>query len=833
MSRPKDIALSSSPSSLWAGRSVIGAFDEFAGERGAPRPHWRTLAESLKRLGRDELASRAENCRRILREHGVSCFVTQDGRGADEPWQLDLLPLIIADDEWRELEAGLIQRAHLLNLVLHDLHGVQRLVRDGFIPAPLIYANPNYHRACQGVSAPGGVYLHTYAADLARSPDGRWWVLADRTQSPPGIGFMLENRTVISRVLPEALQDVRPRTFSEAVRLRRETLRRLALGNQENPTIVLLTPGPRNEAYFEHAYLARLLGFTLVEGDDLTVRDRRVFIKTLEGMCEVDVILRRVADAFCDPLELRSESLLGVPGLVEATRAGQVAVINTLGSSLLESPAFLPFMPALCRHLLDEDLRLPSVATWWCGQGRELAYVRDHFGKLSLRPAFSLSGSATPPGKLPAAEHAALQEKLSARPYEFIGQEEVLLSHAPVWTENRIESRPFVLRVFVLFDGENYHVMPGGLARMLKAPRLGSMAVPLSGPSKDVWVLSDVEQSEEPTASILSPTPALERTASDLPSRAADNFFWLGRYAERLESVVRTARCTVGRLADDTAAGSGERIAALGQMLMRLGVVQLPNGAVNPHESLQQEVLSLLYNDDRTLGVRDLLGRIHFAAFSVRYRLSADTWRILNRLEPDARQRPGRLPLVHAASMLNTLVLHLAAFNGMEMENMTRGHGWVFLDLGRRIERATALAQLLRAVLDAGEQTERLLEPALEISDSVMTYRRRYFTEMSVPGMLELLVLDGTNPRSLAFQLSRVEEHARGLPEGAYRDGVAALRRRSEKLMGELRAFEVSGFESLPVAETSSFLERLIIETGGISELLTQVFFSHVTPQVN
>jgi uncharacterized circularly permuted ATP-grasp superfamily protein/uncharacterized alpha-E superfamily protein len=833
MSRPKDTTLPSSAPSLWTGRSVVGAFDEFAGEKGVPRPHWRTLAKSLERLGRDELASRAENCRRILREHGVSCFVTQEERGMDEPWRLDLLPLVIDGDEWRALESGLVQRAQLLNLILRDLHGVQRLVRDGFIPAPLIYANSNYHRACQAVNAPGGVYLNTYAADLARSPDGRWWVLADRTQSPPGIGFMLENRTVISRVLPEAAQDVRPRTFSEAVRLRRETLRRLAPDNQENPTIVLLTPGPRNEAYFEHAYLARLLGFTLVEGDDLTVRDRRVFMKTLEGLREVDVILRRVADAFCDPLELRSDSLLGVPGLIEATRSGQVAVINALGSSLLESPAFLPFMPGLCRHLLGEELRLPSVATWWCGQGRELAYVREHFEKLSVRPAFSLGGSAMRPGKLPAAERAAFLDRLAARPYEFIGQEEVRLSHAPVWTDHHVESRPFVLRVFVLFNGENYQVMPGGLARMLKELKLGSMAVPLSGPSKDVWVLSDTEQSEEPSASVLSPTPALERTASDLPSRTADNFFWLGRYAERLENMVRAARCTVGRLSDDAAAGSAERIAALGQMLTRLGMVHVPDDAASSREVLQGEVLSLLYHGDRALGVRDLLNRIHFAAFSVRYRLSADTWRILNRLEPDARQRPGRLPLVFAASMLNTLVLDLAAFNGMEMENMTRGHSWVFLDLGRRIERVLALAQLLRAVLDAGEQTERLLEPALEISDSVMTYRRRYFTEASVPGMLELLVLDGTNPRSLAFQLARIEEHARELPDSAHRDGVSALRRRSKKLMGELRAFDSSGFESVSVAETSDFFERLIIEMGGISELLTQVFFSHVTPQVN
>lgn len=834
MNQSQSQSSTTTQSSLFGtGRVGGGFFDEFFTEKRQPRPHWRTLAESFEKLGPHELAARAENCRRILREHGVSCFVTQHGRGADEPWRLDLLPLVIAADEWAKLESGLIQRAHLLNLILHDLHGTQRLVRDGFIPAPLLYANPGYHRACQAIEPPAGGYLHTYAVDLGRSPDGRWWVLADRTQTPPGIGFMLENRTVISRVLPEAIEAVRPRPFAEAVRLRRETLRRLAPARVEDPTIVILTPGPRSEAYFEHAYLARLLGFTLVEGDDLTVRDRKVFMKTLEGLRQIDVILRRIADAFCDPLELRSDSLLGVPGLIEATRAGDVAVINALGSSLVESPAFLPFMPSLSRHLLGEDLEIPSVATWWCGQGRELAYVREHLDTLAIRPGFTLGGTISRPRDLSELDRAALLAQVAMRSHEFVGQEEVQLSHAPVWAEHHAESRPIVMRVFVLFDGQNYQVMPGGIARVVRDERLCSSAIPLSGPCKDVWVLPAPDDETIFIQSVPSIAPAVERTASDLPSRTADNFFWLGRYAERLENVVRTARCSVGRISDDTGAGSHERISALAELLTRLNHVQPPAAATPLREGLQQQVLGMLYQEDHPFGVRDLLGRIHYAAFSVRYRLSADTWRILNHLEPDAKPKAGRLPLVYAASMLNNLVLDLAAFSGMESENMTRGHGWVFLDLGRRIERAANLSELLRAVLDCGERTERLLEPALEICDSVMTYRRRYFSEAGTPGMLELLVSEPTNPRSLAFQLARIEEHARELPDGAHRDGVALLRRRVAHLTAELREFESSGFENIPAADTRDFLERVLIGTGGISELLTQVFFSHVTPQVN
>lgn len=815
------------------GAGGSGAFDEFAAGPGEPRPHWRALAGTCDLLGAHELAARSEDCRRILREHGVSCFTTQNGRGVDEPWRLDLLPLMIAGAEWRRLEAGLIQRARLLDLILRDLHGVQRLVRDGFVPAPLVYANPGYHRACQAAGAPTGSYLDTYAVDLARSPDGRWWVLADRTQSPPGVGFMLENRTVLARVLPEAVEAVRPRMFAEAVGRRLETLRRLAPRTNDDPTIVLLTPGPRSEAYFEHAYLARLLGFTLVEGEDLTVRDRRVFMKTLEGLREVHVILRRVADAFCDPLEMRGDSLLGVPGLVEVTRAGRVTVINALGSGLVESPAFLPFLPGLSRHLLGEELQLPSVATWWCGQGNELGYVREHFEKLVLRSAFHLSGQTFRPAGMSAPEREVLLGQILSHGHEFVGQEEIRLSQSPVWAGPRTEARPFVLRLFVLFDGRDYQVMPGGMARVMREPTLGSTAIPLIGLCKDVWVLPDPDREEAIVTPAAVLAPAQERTESDLPSRTADNFFWLGRYAERLENVVRAARCVVGRLSDDTAAGSLDRIRALGGMLTWLDLLQVAADSPQPREELQREMLEVLHREDRPFGVRDLLGRIHLAAFSVRYRLSADTWRILNRLEPDARLRAGRLPLVSAASMLNTLVLDLAAFSGMEMENMTRGHGWVFLDLGRRIERATNLAQLLRAVLGVGGQTGRLLEPALEIADSVMTYRRRHFAEANVPGMLELLLLEPGNPRSLAFQLARIGEHARELPHATHREGVAAWQGRVARLAGELRSLEARGGHALPVARAVDFLERVILEMAELSEVLTQVFFSHVTPQVN
>jgi uncharacterized circularly permuted ATP-grasp superfamily protein/uncharacterized alpha-E superfamily protein len=816
--------------------SASAPFAECLPAASAMRPHWQPLVSSLERLGREELGARAENSRRVLAEHGVSCFVTRNGDGADEPWQLDLLPLIIGAEDWRELEAGLIQRARLLNVVLGDLYRTQRLVRDGLVPAPLVFANPGYLRACQAIDVKGGAYLQIYAADLARSPDGRWWVLADRTQAPAGLGFALENRSVLSRVLPEAMGEVQPRPVLDTLRVRRDTLRQFAPQRAENPSIVLLTPGPSNEAYFEHTYLARLLGLTLVEGDDLTVRDRRLFVKTLDGLRQADVVLRRVHDAYCDPLELRAESLLGAPGLVEAARAGHVSIGNALGTGLLESPAFMPFLPGLCRHLLDEDLRLPSLATWWCGQAHEQAYVREHLGELVLRPALSLGGPGLTGAKLDPAQRARLLEQIHLRPHEFVAQEQVPLSRAPVWTASRQpDSRPFVLRAFVLHDGNDFTVMPGGLARVVDEDGLCSGALALSGLSKDVWVLPDRAPAGPQAHLVSAPRPVLERAPSDLPSRTADNLFWLGRYTERLEQIVRAARQVLRCLGDAASAPSRRQLGSLHRVMARLELLSQPAPADGTREALQEEILLLLFQEERPGGVRGLLKRIHRAAFSVRDRLSADTWRILNRLDPDARSRPGRLPLVQASGVLHTLVLDLAAFSGMEMENMTRGHGWVFLDLGRRIERGMFLGRLLAAALRSGADLDLLLEPALEIADSVMTHRRRYFSEPRLASALEVLVQDAANPRSLAFQLQSLKNHAAALPTGPNPEGVAALQRRVNELDAQLRSL-AEGATSGDTVEISRMAEVLTGFAGGLaelSELLTQVYFSHVRPRVN
>src|SRR5450755_2502385 len=444
------------------------AYDELSADGVTPRPHWAHLMESLRAIGPEELGRRWSRAERRILENGITYNIYGDPLGARRAWQIDVVPLLIPADEWRFIEGGIIQRAQLLNLLLEDLYGAQDLVAHGFFPAALLYANPAFLRPLVGVRVPAHSYLHMLAVDLARSPDGQWWVLADRTQAPSGSGYALENRTIVSDVLPDLFRTSNVLRLAPFFRAQREALTKLS--QRDNPRIVLLTPGPFNETYFEHSYIARYLGFTLVQGADLTVRKRRVFLKTVDGLEQVDVIFRRVDDSFCDPLELRADSLLGVPGLVDAIVAGNVKVANALGSGLIETAAIMPFLPGLSTQLLGEKLKLPSVATWWCGQKYALDWVLDHLDSVVVKPAFPSRAMEPVFGaELLSAEKGKFAQQLRARPHEYVAQEQVALSTAPVWDNGCLNSRSVVLRTYALNTGSGWIAIPGGLVRVAEA----------------------------------------------------------------------------------------------------------------------------------------------------------------------------------------------------------------------------------------------------------------------------------------------------------------------------------------------------------------------------
>jgi uncharacterized circularly permuted ATP-grasp superfamily protein/uncharacterized alpha-E superfamily protein len=806
------------------------AYDELSADGVTPRPHWAKLMESLQSVGPEELGRRWARAERRIRENGITYNVYGDPLGASRAWQIDIIPLLIPADEWRLIEAGIIQRARLLSLLIEDLYGSQKLVAQGQFPAALLYGNPAFLRPLVGVPVPAHSYLHMLAVDLARSPDGQWWVLADRTQAPSGSGYALENRTIVSDILPDLFRSSNVLRLAPFFRAQREVLTNLA--QCDNPRIVLLTPGPLNETYFEHSYISRYLGFTLVQGADLTVRNRRVHLKTVDGLEKVDVILRRVDDSFCDPLELRGDSLLGVSGLVDAIVAGNVKVANALGSGLIETAAIMPFLPGLCKQLLGEKLKVPSVATWWCGQTSALDWVLDHLDSVVVKPAFPSRGMEPVFGaELPHAEKGSFARELRARPHEYVAQEQVALSTAPVWDKGNLNSRSVVLRTYVLNTGSGWVAIPGGLVRVAESE--GSVvSMQRGGHSKDAWVLWD---SPVDTFSMLRPRNEpveLRRVSRVVPSSVADNAFWLGRYVERAENVARILRAMIPRV---RRAEEAELVCLIRlHRCLESRHSKLPKAKQKRPTSveLEQELTSLLTDAKRPDSLVCTLVEASRIGGNIRERLSSDMMYLLGQLRDSTQIGQGTRFLEFPAMLTDCLEL-LSAFSGMERENINRGLGWLFMTIGRRLERAIYLTRQLREITPPlTEQDWSLLECVLEVADSSMTYRARYYTTLQPLAVMDVLLADETNPRSLDFQLSHLADLYQKLPRHLPVD-LKAMR----AALALLRSFDLRKLKyPLPgaAANASDGLSRLakfLREMEGLlpswSNNLSSRYFSH------
>ncbi|MES2691941.1 MAG: circularly permuted type 2 ATP-grasp protein [Verrucomicrobiota bacterium] len=755
---------------LLAGYRSANRFDEALFPDGWVRPHYGRFLQDLDRLTPREIRRRWETARRFVHEQGITYHVYGDAAGVERPWRLDPIPLIISATEWKSLEAALIQRATLLNRILADCYGPQQLVRDGRLPPALVFAQPDFVRACHGIHPPRENFLSLYAADLARAPDGTWWVVSDRTQIPTGAGYALANRLVTARVLPDSFRHCHVQRLAGFFREIQTSLAQLAAHRTDNPRVVMLTPGSYNETYFEQVYLARYLGYTLVEGQDLTIRDRHVFLKTLSGLEPVDVILRRVDDDFCDPLELRNDSMLGIPGLVEAWRAGNVAIANPLGSGLVQNPAFMAFLPGLARHILGEDLKLPSVATWWGGQKTAERYILDHLDKLYVKPAFRSAVPAnTPHQALNKQDRALLQRTIGFLPHLYVGQEWVELSTAPSWHGDSVVARPVGLRVYLVASGDSYKVMPGGLGRVAPDESARFISMQRGGASKDIWVLSDGPVQEDSLLHTSNQPIELRRVGNNLPSRMADNFFWLGRYIERADSICRLLRSALVRFSFESGGTPSPALAPILATLERHGQIegstQKPEQRAKPG-ALEADFHAAIFDPKRRGSLRNTVEQMLRLTNQVRDRTSHDFWRVSSQIH-DRLERP---PPFHsilsgdAATFLNQIILRLASFHGLAMENMTRAQGWRFLDMGHRIERSVYLSSFLEHALLSEADDASVLEAVLEVVDNSITYRSRYNLLPHIAAVYDLVLLDEANPRSLVYQLQQLLAHFDHLP---------------------------------------------------------------------
>ncbi len=840
-----------STSLLTGYRPRLGVHDEMVTHDGVVREHWRDVTGALELLGPRDLAQRQHEIARQLADDGVSYHV--HGRpDSSTRWQLDALPLVVESEEWTRIESGVIQRSELLDLVLADLYGPRDLLQRGLLPPEVVFGHPGFLRAVDGVAVPGPATLVTLAVDLVRDADGGVVVLADRAQSPSGAGYALQNRLVLSRVFPSLYRSLQVHRLAPFFRSLRAALQAAAPAGVDEPRIVILSPGPANETAFEHALLASTLGYSLVEGGDLVAQHGRVWLRTLDQLAPVDVILRRVDAAWCDPLELRGDSQLGVPGLVEAIREGTLAVVNPLGSGVVENPALHAFLPRLATALLGQDLRLPSVRTVWCGESDGLREVTARLDDLVLKPIARGGGPASiVGGNLTAAERSALLARISAHPHRWVGQEYVEVGAVPTFVGGELVPRRSVLRTFAVAREGSFTVMPGGLTRVASddEPLVANQA---GAHSKDTWVLAS--EPESVAAYWLRPgrSEPVSPTGT-MSARAAENLFWLGRYAERAEGLVRLLRVVEERRTDLSSAATADPAGALTlrTLLRTLGQVtgMATLGWDDQPTMLPDDTIRRLMADRSTPGtLAHDLHRLDEAAKVVRDQLSVDTWTVLTALERELDEAPRQRGLADdllSRGRLGRILTSLLALQGLAAESMIRDPGWRFMDAGRRLERALHVVTLLRTVAldDHGTAADSLLyESVLTASESIVTYRRRYRSRAQLATMLDLLLLDPTNPRSVAHQLDRLTVDLQALPghpgtgrasaaERPVLDAVTALRLADTARLADLATPDGADRDGAVPSELESLLNTLQQRLRAASDTVGAAHFHHRKPQ--
>lgn len=815
-------------------------FDELASGEGTILPHWQKIAQSYENLGNENLDQKVKEVDQLLKANGVTYNVYGDPGGMNRPWVLDPVPMVFGQSDWENIEKGLTQRAELLNHILSDIYGDRNLISSGLIPMEVIYNHLGFLRQMDKIKINGSHQLIQYSADLARGPNGKMWVLHDRTDAPSGAGYAFENRAVMTRVFPDMIRENHVRKISQYYNTLKNSLWNLAYQNKENLRIVYLSPGPGNETYFEHAYLSSFMGFTLVVGEDLTVSDGYVWLKTIEGLEKVDIILRRVDDVFCDPLEFRMDSHLGVVGLMEAIRQKKVMVINPLGSRILENPGLMAFLPKLCRHILGEELILPSVATWWCGHEKERKYVLDNIKFLTIRQIYRTNENRSVfGGSLTENEIDELKAKINAQPNLYVGQEMVDFSTTPSYINGNLEARNAVFRSYIVFDSEkeSYYVMPGGLSR--SSPNKGVFIVSnqSGGISKDTWVLGEQKR----TLTEVKEVSWVKQIDNVLPSRTGENLFWLGRYIERTIYTTRLIRIILKEYYEAEDISQLELDNSLVTLLKALTAITETYPGFTKLKTLrkpEEELLSLINNDQKMGSLSQSIRSFLANGSAVRDRLGLDTWRIMDSISEDWKLIKSQTQFSDINRSLDNLIIKLMAFHGLNFDNMTREHSWSILNIGRFLESSVKTSLLLKNILakDHEYETEKkLLEYVLMMNESLVTYRYRYRSTLEVYGVLSLLIIDEANPKSIIYQIERINRHVMRIPTKDQHI-LNPIRKRILQASTKIRLCDPQRLAEIREGQRSRkelviYLDEVILLLREVSNMISEHYFSHVQNQ--
>ncbi|TKB23645.1 hypothetical protein FCL47_21610 [Desulfopila sp. IMCC35006] len=761
------------------------AYCEAFSGKAQPRKHWQPILNALDAKAPDDLREYHEKTRHMRHEDGATINPFDDSTGRATSWALDMIPLPISEGEWAGIEEGVTQRALLLEKILADTYGPQELLKNGSIPAELVFANPNFLLSCHGIQPSGNRFLTFYAVDLYRGLDGRFKVLRDYASNPAGLGYALENRIVMSRVFSELYHKTQIRRLAPFFQTFHRALIQRASLRREDPGIVLFSPGPDSRIYYEHALLSRYLGYPLVEGQDLTVRNGKVFLKKLAGLEPVEAIFRHIPDLGSDPFALRRETANGVAGLIQVCREQNIDIVNPIGSGFVDTPILKTFLPLLCRQMLGSDLLLENHPSWWCGNSDGLKHAMANLQDLTVGPAMDQSAVVD--------LYVDSMAEIRTNPSRYMVSGHLAPSLAPTWGAGGVSQCYNVIRVFACATEHGFSVMPGGLAITAGDVETLKGNSPEQQQSKDIWVLSD--KPVEPFSMMDGFHAVAEfKRSNDLPSRVADNLLWLGRYLERAEGLIRLLRSVYRLLSGEDRPEDIPELQFLLNILRTKNIIPKNTAADTGlmfYKELQQQLRDALYRKDKPESVVFILRRVQETTRNVRDRLSADSSRAINRLEEFAHN-----PFSDPIELLDKTLFTLSAFSGLAMESMTRGLGWRFMDMGRRVERALNQAILIRFGLpQVCSGSRNTLQSLLEVSDSLMTYRARYKSTFQLAPVLDLLLADESNPKSLAFQFSQLASHVEHLPRQSERRFSCAEERIALKMLTTVRLLDLTGIE--------------------------------------
>jgi uncharacterized circularly permuted ATP-grasp superfamily protein/uncharacterized alpha-E superfamily protein len=835
-------------------KAKINSYDEVLDKNGQVKPYWQGLFNTLESIGIEELELRNQEIIKKLKENGVTYNVYDSNKESNRAWKLDPIPFLIHESEWKTIEKGLQQRAHLLDLILKDFYGPQLLIKKAIIPAELVFDNSGFLLPCFDIRQKHDKQLLNYAVDLARGPDGKMWLLDNRTQAPSGAGYALENRIVMSKAIPELNTKTYRSRLSPYFTQLQQTVDTLNANNNENPNVVFLTPGPGNETYFEHVYLSSYLGYTLVQGNDLLVRDGFVWLKSIDQLERVDVIIKRLDDEWCDPLELRRDSLLGIPGLLQVIRLGNVAVMNPPGTSVLENYGLMAFMQNACKFLLNEPLLMPSVATWWCGQTKELNFVLANLPKLIIKKTNRKQGFRSIYGRLLNNEQLEnLKKQILKSPKDFVAQEEVSLSTTPSFINGSIEPRYAAIRAFLIADGDGYKVMQGGLTRSSAVKDKFEISNQLGGISKDTWIITD--QPTEFNEKSVERKNTNNQLNNSLTSRNAENLFWLGRLCERTMALRSFLKIILSRLNENVTKHGNKQPEFLVVLLKSLthltqtypGFVgkEPKDGKVFDNEAIFENPIAellLLINDPTKVGsvvynLQSLLNTIN----QVSEKWNHDTRRIINLVEDSlfVLKKTNTNNINYVNHSLDKLHIRLFSFYGNIYETLPRDNGFYLLETGKNIERILSLISVFRSTFNFKKNEEEeavLMEAILENHHLLAQYRNIYKSHLSLKAVINMVFLEKNLPYTLSFLLDTLSYYLSKLPKTNEPHRLSIAEKSALEASTIVKLIDA---ESLVLVDTETQFRPQLDETlsrvfeliCNVSNNLSSLYFNHSVMQ--